>query len=299
MQIFRNNIKLLISISLTLGILYIFYKEWKPIISTLKDCEKQWVIAGLICYLANYIFRAYRIILLTNKPLKQFPSVFYTTSLHGFSTYMLPMKTGELALPIMLRNIFNIPFIEGSKILIKARLLDITVIGIYILTTTFAYNSSKNPSFQLAYAFTGIVLISFPFAMIYCTSTKLSKRLFRGMHYLLPTSLFKINELFFSLLIWACIALCLYCTAHSIGINITIWNIWFLIGIQLPMQLLPIQGIASTGNHEGGWTAALLILGYTSNESINYAMTSHTILLLYVLSLLPILILSKLVIKKC
>jgi hypothetical protein len=51
------------------------------------------------------------------------------------------------------------------------------------------------------------------------------------------------------------------------------------------LQLIPVQGFANAGNHEGGWIAALAILGVPVSEGLEFALTSHAIILLYVLLL--------------
>ena len=62
-------------------------------------------------------------------------------------------------------------------------------------------------------------------------------------------------------------------------------DIAFLIAIQLLMQLMPIQGFANSGNHESSWAAALMLLGFPADLSLKFALTSHAIILIYVLIL--------------
>jgi uncharacterized membrane protein (DUF106 family) len=46
---------------------------------------------------------------------------------------------------------------------------------------------------------------------------------------------------------------------------------------------MPIQGFANSGNHETGWTGALLLMGYAAEPALNFALTSHAIILIYAL----------------
>jgi hypothetical protein len=59
----------------------------------------------------------------------------------------------------------------------------------------------------------------------------------------------------------------------------------FLIVIQLIMQLIPIQGFANSGNHEGGWTAAMMLIGYPADVSLQFALASHVIIFSFVCAL--------------
>jgi hypothetical protein len=62
-------------------------------------------------------------------------------------------------------------------------------------------------------------------------------------------------------------------------------HVWLLISLQLPLQLIPVQGVANAGNHEGGWVAGLLIVGFSAQQAVEFALTSHVILISYVLVL--------------
>jgi hypothetical protein len=55
--------------------------------------------------------------------------------------------------------------------------------------------------------------------------------------------------------------------------------------IMIPMTLLPLQGFANLGTHEIGWVAAFRLFGYSANASLNIAISSHIIMLLFVLTL--------------
>jgi hypothetical protein len=52
--------------------------------------------------------------------------------------------------------------------------------------------------------------------------------------------------------------------------------------MQLPLQLLPVQGLANSGNHEGGWVAALVLMGFNAQEALKFALASHGVLIGYV-----------------
>jgi uncharacterized membrane protein YbhN (UPF0104 family) len=65
--------------------------------------------------------------------------------------------------------------------------------------------------------------------------------------------------------------------------------------IMVPMTLLPFQGFANLGTHEIGWAAAFALFGYPETTALNIAVSSHIVLLLFVLLLgsLGVILLSR------
>ena len=49
--------------------------------------------------------------------------------------------------------------------------------------------------------------------------------------------------------------------------------------------LLPIQGFANLGTHEIGWSAAFALFGYSETVALTLAISTHIILLFFVLIL--------------
>lgn len=91
-----------------------------------------------------------------------------------------------------------------------------------------------------------------------------------------------------SLAIWLTIGGFLFCATRAVGLDLKIGEAWFLISIQLPLQILPVQGIAQAGNFEGGWVAGLTLLGIPPAEGLNFALTSHALILANILALGPV-----------
>ena len=95
----------------------------------------------------------------------------------------------------------------------------------------------------------------------------------------------KCREVIQSLGIWMGIGGCLFCAARAVGLPLGPGDAVFLISVQLPFQLIPIQGFANAGNHEGGWIAALAILGIPASSGLVIALASHALVFVYVVSL--------------
>ena len=115
---------------------------------------------------------------------------------------------------------------------------------------------------------------------------------------LAKTSKMNVLEIMLTFGVWTSIALGTWCIAAAIQLPIALMDVVFLIALQLVMQLMPIQGFANSGNHESGWVAALVLLGFPADMALKFALTSHAVILVYVLIVgLIALILSHLFIK--
>lgn len=72
------------------------------------------------------------------------------------------------------------------------------------------------------------------------------------------------------------------CVVRAMGLDLTLSEILFISAIQFPLQLMPVQGLANTGNHEGGWVTAMALMEFSTAQGLEYALVSHGILIVYV-----------------
>jgi len=282
-------------IILALVIGSVFIKQWPQLVKVFEEVNIWWVIGGLCSYFINYCLRGCRIKTISNVNLHLFPDAVHVACLHGLITYLLPLRTGDLSLPVILKSVAKIDIRAGSKILLTIRMLDISILGFLTLLAAIFSHVVIGFFVKILWISIGLGMIFAP-AVLKCFSkygqllrisfvTKISK--FGNLR---PIGL---KEIFQTFGIWFAVGCSLFCTVRAIGLPLNPLDIWFIVTIQLPMQLMPVQGIANSGNHEGGWIAALLLLGYTASEGLKIALASHTILLFYVILLSPIIWLTK------
>lgn len=281
-----KGLRRLASWLLAIIILGIIIHQGPELWTALHKVRLHWVAAGMGFYSINYFLRAIRFKIIMRK-LRLWPDAVISACLHGFATYLLPFRTGDIALPVILKSLSNSNLFEGTKVLLKARLLDILTLGIWILGASLILDVAIPTMIHILWVLFGASLIILPNVIkwlgkqVKLRTTGIMYRISEWGSVASITS----QEFFISLGIWAAIGACLYCTARAVGLDLSIGGIWFLITIQFPLQLIPIQGFANAGNHEGGWIAALAILGVPASEGIEFALTSHAIILLYVLLL--------------
>ncbi len=284
----KKSIYRIISLSLLIIIIYVFINYKDSVIEIVTTVNIKWFIFGIFFYFANYFLRALRFhqYLLFDTSIK-YLYLLKSAGFHGFYNYFLPVRSGDATLPFFLNVYCSIPLSSGIKVLLKARLQDIITLGIILCLVVFFYKLPLISYTRFIFLIFGLFLISVPYLLIYLVRNNLGilpKKMGSNM-VKNPPGYPKTLELFTSLLIWCCTGGTIFSVVKSLDIPINFLDIWFLISVQLPLQLLPVQGLANAGNHELGWGTALKILGVDFDSSVNFALSSHLILIIYVLIL--------------
>jgi len=264
-----------------------FFKA-DSVIESLKNINTFWAIAGLGCYWINYLFRSMRFCTISENSLQLWPDAIKATCLHGLATYMLPFRAGDLTLPAILKSINNTSWIEGGRILIKSRILDISTLGFWMICAAVLTRVQIPFSFRAGWTALGLAMLVSPLMISWLISSglRMSSSVF-GKYIIQFQTVSEITwqEVVQSLGIWMGIGGCLFCAARAVGLSLGPGDAVFLISVQLPFQLIPIQGFANAGNHEGGWIAALAILGIPASGGLVFALASHALMFVYVVSL--------------
>jgi len=279
----RNIVSILLAASV-IGLFLFYHKE---VSDAFEKIRISWVVLGLTCFLINYFFRAARLHLLTKRTMAVLPDAVYCSSLHGFATYMLPMRAGELSLPFILKSTAGIDIKEGAKILYKARLLDVLVLGFWLIVAAILPFSKLPMSYKVSMAVLGFLMVSSPFVLGSISGRFLVhfKRISGLAKAVAGYSTFNKTEILLSASIWVASATMLWSIAAAMHLSMSVDELLFLVAIQLVMQLFPIQGFANSGNHESGWIAAMMMIGYPADISLQFALASHAIVLVFVLFL--------------
>ena len=281
----KKRVQGMLSLLIALGVLIITYYKGPVLLENLKQAKLNWIIAGLGCHFVNYIIRALRFKTISRQYLKIWPDTIHTACFHGFATYMLPFRTGDFTLPVILKTVSKTSLSEGGRILLKARLLDISTLGFWILLAATFSSIPISYSIRIAWFIVGVGMCLFPVIVKYLGKLwgKKFPRLFSRIEIFQTVYRFSGLEVLESLGVWAAVGMCFYCVVNAVGLQMGIGDVWLLITIQLPLQFIPIQGFANAGNHESGWVAGLMILGVSASEALKFALASHAILLSYVL----------------
>lgn len=284
-----RSIRLISSCLLAICVIAVAVYYGPDLTDALHSVDLLWVGFGLLCYAVNYILRALRFRSMSRGKIKLWPEGVHAACLHGFATYMMPFRSGELTLPLVLRPLTGLSLTEGGRILIRARLLDLLTLGLWVMAAALIADIRLSGSMRAVWMAMGAVMAIAPLLIGWLgTAGRNSKNsLFRWLGRFSIRAPFTFTEILISAGIWTAVASCFFCAARAIGLPLSLMQVWLLITIQLPMQLIPVQGIANAGNHEGGWVAGLMLLGVPAAAALQFALLSHAIVLLYVLALGP------------
>ncbi|MBN2332044.1 MAG: flippase-like domain-containing protein [Deltaproteobacteria bacterium] len=260
-----------------------FYNR-KALLRVMGQAELPWIGAGLGCYFFNYATRAYRLRMLSGDQVPFYPAAIKSSCLHGFYSYFLPLRSGDLSLPLLLRCNAQLPLLLGSGILLRARLLDFFSLGLLLSAASLLSAPQLQAYVRYLFFFSGIGLLLLPYGILFLLHAG-NNRLQRTLNNRLAgmkVSYFVTREVLVSLLIWFWTGCTIFSVIQSLSIPLAFMDVWFLAAIQLPLQLFPLQGLANAGNHEAGWLAALSMLGIAPAQGLPLTMASHVILISYV-----------------
>ena len=286
----KSHLNLLTSMTLSLVVIYVAMQHGGELFKALKQVRVSWAVAGLGCYGINYLLRALRIKIVMKDRIRMWPDAVHTACLHGLATYLLPFRFGDFILPVILNKISNLNFANGASVLISVRLLDLWALGFWVVIASVLIDFSLPASVHVLWVLFGISLSILP--LILKSVIKLGERLtgkfWRQVIQWGTNASYSIEGGLVSFGIWTCVGACFFCTAKAIGLPLDFMDVWLLITIQLPLQMIPLQGVANAGNHEGGWIAGLSLLGIPADQGLQFALLSHALLLSYVLTLGPL-----------
>ena len=85
--------------------------------------------------------------------------------------------------------------------------------------------------------------------------------------------------------IWLLVYTNFYMIVLSMGYQFSYFQMIVVSILMVPMTLLPFQGFANLGTHEIGWVTAFSIFGHNISTSLAIAVSSHIIMLFFVLTL--------------
>jgi hypothetical protein len=268
-------------------ILIVGYRQRNEIYQLLQRTKFNWLTLGVLFYFCNYLTRAYRLQILTGSSDLSLLLGLKTASLHGCYSYFLPFRTGDLTLPFFLKKFSLLPLASGGGVLVRARLLDMVSLGILLAFSTFlSYRKLDNES-VLCFLLASMILIGAPFFIKLAIRQErwLPRKWVGSFSSNVNENPLRLKEVGLSLLVWFWVGCTLFSATEALSIPIQFMDIWFLVAIQLPLQLLPIQGVANAGNHEVGWVAGFTLLGIAPAKGLEFAVASHLIIIVYVIAL--------------
>ena len=203
----RKIIFQVISFSLLILIIYIYQKYRISVFELLVTVNINWFLTGIFFYFLNYCLRALRFhqFLFFATEVK-YVSLLKTAGFHGFYNYFLPVRSGDMTLPFLLKLYCSIPVTSGIKLLVRARLQDLITLGGILFCVILSYQLPVPDYTKIILLLFAVALIAGPFAAIYIVRNNVRfiprkiKVTFEKNRPKYPN----VMELFMSFLIWIC-----------------------------------------------------------------------------------------------
>jgi uncharacterized protein (TIRG00374 family) len=282
--------------------------DWPTTIETVTHLNIGWLAFAFGVYLINYVLRTIRFRTLLNQSEITFIELFGVTSLYGMYLYLMPAKSGDLSYPILLKKQLKVSLISGAATLIVARFFDFVAVALFLPVVLISFWDqvpwwvrSSGMIFSLGVLVFGVIAswwlcrsdmaLSHKFQVQHPSSKKAADQVKRALYKLL-ISLQEIDRngqywyiFVLTIAIWFCVQTTFYLIVMSLGYRLTFFQILVVSIIMVPLTLFPLQGFANLGTHEVGWVAAFTLFRQPQSVSLNIAVSSHIVLLFFVLML--------------
>ena len=280
--------------------------DWNDVWETIRFIEAKWLLAALCFHLLTYLIRTFRFrYLLGSNP--RFLSILGATNLYGMYLYLMPVKTGEVTLPLLYKDHLGIPLTHSTAALLISRFLDLVVMAFLLPVLLIIEWSQLQQSLRVVIVILSLVificwillitLLRNPVKMdsfikrleeshlnIFKKTGNISKRIFVELH-----SIYSGKKLLPALLISSCIWIIvqctLFCIISSLGIRVTLLQVVVVTLVMIPFTFVPLQGFANLGTYEISVVLAFGLFGVRPEESLNIAVGSHVVYIAFSLIL--------------
>ncbi|OKH25337.1 lysylphosphatidylglycerol synthase transmembrane domain-containing protein [Chroogloeocystis siderophila] len=232
--------------------------------------------------------------------------IFEITCIYQFLNHILPVRSGELSLPILLKRYSNYPYISSVASLLLTRIHDALALGtIVCLGIGFAVAQKRIASYWV----TLLVLVLLAIALLVGLLTVLIQQnqqiaqAWRGI-----TQSRKIGSLFlklktliknfydeliiyrqislhlklfsYSILLWLTIFILFWVVLQSLGFSMSLSEVILGSSLANLTQLLPVSTLGNIGTLEAGWVFGFTLLGYDSYHTLTAGIVMHIIVIL-------------------
>ena len=271
------------------------------------------LLAVAALYLAASVFRAIRLgIILGDRRVATMTAV---SGIHAFLNHILPFRTGELSLPVLVRTFMGRSLASGALSLVLVRLYDMLSIALLMLLSLAVVGADleSRVAAAIGYALLAVTLgllaafVALPHVLrlaervlpalgrrFGARADRLAQRLARGADHMREQlrGLGARNRYLWlpltSLLTQASIYAFFYVAMCAMGIDIGFFKNMLASSGETITGLLPINMVGSIGTLEAGWAAGYVICGVNRVDAIASGFVVHGLIILsgFLISLL-------------
>lgn len=232
--------------------------------------------------------------------------IFQITCIYQFLNHILPVRSGELSLPLLLKRYSNYPYISSVASLLLTRVHDALALAVIVcLGVGVAVFQGRIASFWL----TALILVLLAIALVTgllsllikqnqlthysgrrgTESRKIGKLILKVKtlinnfyHELLIYRTFSLHlKLFgYSILLWLMIFILFWVVLQSLGFSMSLAEVVLGSSLANLTQLLPINTLGNIGTLEAGWVFGFTLLGFDSYHTLTAGIVMHVIVIL-------------------
>ena len=296
----RLLVALLVSAILVAVVATVTNLHWREVADTLAHLDWSLVTLAALVYAASYIGRGLRLQVLMPGAAR----LVHATSIsarHIFLAVIMPFRTGEAALPVMLIRECGRPLAESATVLGLMRVLDLVAVAAFLLvglaltTGSVAAGESAQVGLRATLALAvllGGLLLMRPVCRALAPLQRSTRRAVRLVGQLAASVAALsggqlLRSTLITLLTWACTYsacwLLLRAMVVPAALGAATSSISFAQGLVGTTGLhlsaaMPIAPVASIGSWELGWTTGYVLVGMPSQHAATSAIVSHVVI---------------------
>ncbi len=269
---FIKIFELLISLSVTLGFIYLFYKVIgiEKFLKFFSELNPLNILTAFLLYTGSYITRTFRWKIVLS--IKEFKKLFKITAYNTVFNIFLPFRTGEISFFYMLKK-ENIPLSETAVSFFSVRVFDaISLFSVFGISLFLFWG--KPVLSVLVFILAPFSFLFFQILLRYIKhekvqefgKTKLNLKNISAL-YLLSVFTFLLKFTAFYLVL-------------PEGIDLSFTEAFLASSAGDITTILPIHGIAGIGTYEGGYAGILVLFGIDKQTAILGSVFVHIFMLI-------------------
>ncbi len=279
--------KFWLGLTLLLALIWLVERSygWSAVVQSWQSIAPQQVAIAMLLMLLSYLLRALRFYdFFWQQCRGQFIRLTRITVLHNFFNNMLPMRSGETAFPLLMKQHFDVPYRHSGPALLWLRLLDLyALLVLAALSLHTQLDVGNSVKLLLAAALLTAPLLVLPLQnalnrFLLAHPSKLANRGAELMHALPKSPWSFARALFWTLINWA-LKLAVYAWLLAQFLDLPYSQSWMGATTGELSSVLPIHGVAGAGTYEAGVLAGLLPWGIDHAKALAAAVNLHLFVL--------------------
>ena len=289
----KAALRILLGLALT-GLLVaaiVLYVPVSRVREALASFDPVWLVPLVACYGLTFAFRAARFRAL-GIPLS-WPAMFGVVSVYLFLVRVTPLRSGEVALPVIVKRLCGTSLTHGFTAVALSHLSDLTALA---LTTLIALFGAPDVREMIGPVWTtviglGLCAVIAGYFLLPAVGARVASALAKRLRTSRPTLAERLERMsrtmdearivarraagpvwFWTVLQWLAAVGSFWAAARSVGIDVGLARIVLGSAASILAGVLPVSGIGNFGAFEGAWAAGFVLVGVPSGAAVASAL---------------------------